>query len=146
MTGSGFDPSYLKLHRKGVLQKRGEELWNMMENCRLCPRQCGTNRLKGNRGFCQASSQLEISSFHPHFGEEKPLVGKGGSGTVFFANCSLRCVFCINWEISQGGAGEPRSIEELAAMMLRLQKMGCHNINFVTPTHYLPHILLAVDR
>lgn len=142
----GLAPSYLTLHRNGVLQKRGEELWNMMGHCRLCPRQCGANRLKGNKGFCQASSHLDISSHHPHFGEEKPLVGKGGSGTVFFTHCSLRCVFCINWETSQKGAGDPRSIEELAAMMLHLQKRGCHNINLVTPTHYSPHILLAVDK
>jgi len=116
-----------------------------MKSCKLCPRKCGTNRLDGNRGFCQASSQLEIASHHPHFGEEKTLVGKGGSGTIFFTNCSLRCVFCINWEISQGGRGRPESIKELAQMMLHLQKIGCHNINVVTPTHYSPHIVLAVD-
>ena len=116
-----------------------------MENCRLCPRECGANRLKGDRGFCQASSQLEVSAHHPHFGEESPLVGKGGSGTIFLTNCGLRCVFCINWEISQGGQGKPRSIDELAAMMLHLQSIGCHNINLVTPTHYSPHIVLAVD-
>jgi len=116
-----------------------------MKSCKLCPRKCGTNRLDGNKGFCQASSQLEIASHHPHFGEEKPLVGKGGSGTIFFTNCSLRCVFCINWEISQGGRGSPSSVKELAKMMLHLQKIGCHNINVVTPTHYSPHIVLAVD-
>lgn len=140
-----FEPAYLKLHGTGELKKRGEELWKMMESCKLCPRQCGTDRLAGDEGFCNASSQLEISSYHPHFGEEKPLVGKRGSGTIFFANCSLRCVFCINWEISQGGMGKPRSIEDMAEMMLKLQKFGCHNINIVTPTHYSPHILLAVD-
>jgi len=140
-----FEPAYLRLHRSGELKKRGEELWNTMKSCKLCPRKCGTNRLDGNRGFCQASSQLEIASHHPHFGEEKTLVGKGGSGTIFFTNCSLRCVFCINWEISQGGRGRPESIKELAQMMLHLQKIGCHNINVVTPTHYSPHIVLAVD-
>jgi len=116
-----------------------------MKSCRLCPRECGVNRLAGDKGFCQASSQLEISAYHPHFGEEKPLVGKGGSGTIFLTNCGLRCVFCINWQISQGGEGEPQSIEQMAAMMLALQKMGCHNINLVTPTHYSPHIVRAVD-
>ncbi|KPJ63879.1 MAG: radical SAM protein [Syntrophobacter sp. DG_60] len=140
-----FEPTYLRLHRSGELKKRGGELWNMMQSCELCPRKCGINRLDGNEGFCEASSQLEISSHHPHFGEEKPLVGKGGSGTIFFTNCGLRCVFCINWEISQGGIGRPRSIEDMAEMMLNLQKMGCHNINLVTPTHYSPHIVLAVD-
>jgi len=118
----------------------------MMKSCNLCPRECGINRLNGDEGFCQASSQLEISAYHPHFGEERPLVGKGGSGTIFLTNCGLRCVFCINWEISQEGRGEPRGIEDMAEMMLNLQKMGCHNINFVTPTHYSPHIVLAVDR
>ena len=140
-----FEPAYLKLHRSGELKKRGEELWHMMESCELCPRECGTNRLAGDEGFCQASSQLEISSYHPHFGEERALVGKGGSGTIFLTNCGLRCVFCINWEVSQGGAGKPRSIEDMAEMMLSLQAMGCPNINFVTPTHYSPHIVLAVD-
>jgi putative pyruvate formate lyase activating enzyme len=144
-TTADFEPAYLRLHRSGELKNRGEELWNIMKSCRLCPRKCGVNRLDGNRGFCQASSQLEIASYHPHFGEEKPLVGKGGSGTIFFTNCSLRCVFCINWEISQGGRGRPGSIKELAQMMLHLQKIGCHNINVVTPTHYSPHIVLAVD-
>jgi putative pyruvate formate lyase activating enzyme len=141
-----FEPAYLKLHRNGELKKRGEELWGMMQQCRLCPRECGANRLAGNKGFCQGTSTLVVSSFHPHFGEERPLVGKGGSGTVFFTNCNLRCVFCINWEISQGGMGASKSIEELSAMMLRLQETGCHNINVVTPTHYSPHIILAIDH
>lgn len=141
-----FEPGYLRLHKDGELRRRGEKLWAMMESCELCPRMCGVNKLKGERGFCQANSQLEISAFHPHFGEERPLVGKGGSGTIFLTNCSLRCVFCINWEISQGGEGSERTIAEFADMMLALQKMGCPNINLVTPTHYSPHILLAVDR
>jgi len=140
-----FEPLYLKLHRSGELKRRGEELWNIMKSCRLCPRECGVNRLEGQKGFCQASSQLEISSYHPHFGEERPLVGKGGSGTIFLTNCGLRCVFCINWEVSQGGMGTTRHIEEMAEMMLHLQKIGCHNINVVTPTHYSPHIVLALD-
>ncbi len=141
-----FEAAYLKLHRSGELKKRGEELWATMKSCRLCPRQCGINRLDGNEGFCRGTSQLEISSYQPHFGEEKPLVGRGGSGTIFLTNCGLRCVFCINWQISQGGIGTPRGIDDMAKMMLDLQKMGCHNINLVTPTHYSPHILLAIDR
>ena len=140
-----FEPAYLTLYRSGELKNRGEELWNMMKSCELCPRKCGTNRLDGDEGFCQASSQLEISSYHPHFGEEDSLVGKGGSGTIFFTNCGLRCVFCINWEISQGGRGKSASVEDMAQMMLKLQEMGCHNINLVTPTHYSPHIVLAVN-
>lgn len=140
-----FEPSYLKLHRSGELKERGQELWEMMHECTLCPRECGAKKLAGERGFCEATSKLEISAFHPHHGEEKPLRGTGGSGTIFLTNCSLRCVFCINWEISQGGQGYRRSLEAMAKMMLHLQKIGCHNINFVTPTHYSPHILLAVD-
>ena len=140
-----FEPPYRRLHKTGELKKRGEELWDIMESCELCPRECGANRIDGDEGFCQASSQLEVSSFHPHFGEERPLVGKGGSGTVFFTNCGLRCVFCINWEISQGGEGFRRTIGDLANMMLVLQERGCHNINVVTPTHYSPHIVLALD-
>ena len=144
-TDSGFEPAYLSLHKSGELKKRGEELWNMMKSCELCPRMCGVNRVEGNEGFCRASSQLKISSYHPHFGEEKSLVGKRGSGTIFFTNCGLRCVFCINWDVSLEGKGDPGTIKELADMMLDLQKMGCPNINFVTPTHYSAHILLAVD-
>ncbi len=140
-----FEPPYLKLHMSGELKKRGQELWSIMESCALCPRECGADRLDGDEGFCQASAQLEISSFHPHFGEERSLVGKGGSGTIFLTNCGLRCVFCINWQISQGGQGASRTVEDLADMMLRLQEGGCHNINVVTPTHYAAHIVLALD-
>ena len=140
-----FVPGFLELHKSGELKRRGEQLWELMESCELCPRICEVNKHIGKKGVCMASSQLEISSFHPHFGEEKPLVGKGGSGTIFMTNCSLRCVFCCNWEISQGGAGYERSIQEFSDMMLALQNQGCHNINFVTPTHYAPHIVLALD-
>jgi len=140
-----FEPAYWALHRSGELKKRADELWDIMKSCRLCPRQCGANRLGGQKGFCQSTSQLQIAAFHPHYGEERPLVGRGGSGTIFLTNCSLRCVFCINWQISQGGAGEPESIERFAAMMLHLQEIGCHNINLVTPTHYTAHILRAVN-
>jgi putative pyruvate formate lyase activating enzyme len=140
-----FEPPYRRLHKSGELKKRGQTLWDIMDSCELCPRQCGVDRLEGDEGFCQASSQLEVSSYHPHFGEERPLVGKGGSGTVFFSNCGLRCVFCINWQISQGGEGSARTVEDLANMMLALQKRGCPNINIVTPTHYSPHVVLALD-
>ena len=144
-TGSGFTPSYLKLHKQGELKKRGDQLWAMMDKCTLCPRECGTDRFK-QKGFCHSTAELKIASYHPHFGEERSLVGKGGSGTIFMSNCSLRCVFCINWQISQGGHGEIVSIDDMADMMLALQRRGCHNINVVTPTHYSPHILLALDK
>jgi len=140
-----LESSYLKLHHSGELRSRGEALWQIMESCKLCPRMCGVNRLKGNKGFCGASSQLMISSFRQHFGEEKSLVGSYGSGTIFMTHCSLRCVFCCNWEISQGGKGHKRTQQDLADMMLILQDHGCPNINLVTPTHYSPHIVLATD-
>lgn len=140
-----FEPAYLKLHRSGDLKNRGQELWEIMENCTLCPRECGANRLAGDRGECRASSLLQIASYHPHFGEERPLVGRGGSGTIFLTNCSLKCVFCSNWEISQGGDGAVRTVADMAGMMVDLQERGCPNINLVTPTHYSPHILKALD-
>ncbi len=143
---TSFEPRYLELHRSGELERRGQILWEMMNICDICPRECENNRLDGQKGDCGSTSQLEIASFHPHFGEEKPLVGEGGSGTVFFTHCSLQCVFCINWQISMGGRGKNRSISDLADMMLRLQEIGCKNINVVTPTHYLPHIMLALDK
>jgi putative pyruvate formate lyase activating enzyme len=144
-TDLGFEPAYLKLHKTGELKNRAEKLWTIMESCRLCPRECGVNRLKGMSGFCHSpGSTLVVSAFHPHFGEEKPLVGTGGSGTIFITHCNLRCVFCQNWEISQLGMGAETAIDNLAVMMLRLQEIGCHNINFVTPTHYSGPILKAL--
>ena len=145
-TGSGFEPAYLKLHKTGELKKRAEELWAIMESCELCPRRCGVNRHKGESGFCQApGTTLVISSAHPHFGEERPLVGKDGSGTIFLTHCNLRCVFCQNWEIAHLGTGSESDIDDFASKMLELQKTGCHNINLVTPTHYSAHILKAID-
>jgi len=142
-----FEPGYRRLHKTGELRSRADELWEIMAECRLCPRECGANRLAGERGICESNNELMISAHHPHLGEERPLVGRNGSGTVFLTNCSLRCVFCINWEISQGGQGWRRDTEDLADMMLELQeRMGCHNINLVTPTHYSAHILKALDQ
>jgi putative pyruvate formate lyase activating enzyme len=143
---AGGPPSRLEMHKSGELRERGEKLYSMMNECELCPRMCGAKRLEGERGFCRASAQLEISSYHPHFGEERPLVGRGGSGTIFLTNCSLRCVFCINWDISHRGDGVGREIDEMASMMIELERMGCVNINVVTPTHYSPHIVLALDK
>lgn len=142
----GFEPGYLKLKKRGELKKRAEMLWSIMESCKLCPRECGVNRLKKERGFCKAPGDtLMISAYHPHFGEEKPLVGVYGSGTIFLTHCNLRCMFCQNWEISHLGRGFKKTIEDFANMMLELQEKGCHNINLVTPTHYSPHILKAID-
>lgn len=141
-----LEPAYLKLHRTGELRKRAEELWSVMKECRLCPRQCRVNRHNGMRGFCQApGTTLVVSAAHPHFGEERPLVGRGGSGTIFLTHCNLRCVFCQNYTISHLGRGGETTIDGLASMMLRLQRNGCNNINIVTPTHYSAHILKALD-
>ena len=120
-------------------------MWSMMSDCHLCPRNCGVNRLLGETGVCGVDSRLMISSYSPHFGEERPLVGRHGSGTIFMTHCNLRCVFCINGDISISGGGRIHSIEEMAAIMIQLQEIGCHNINIVTPTHYAPHLLLALD-
>ena len=145
-SSTGFEPAYLQLHKTGELRKRAEELWAIMESCELCPRRCGVNRHKGRRGVCRApGATLVISAAHPHFGEERPLVGRGGSGTIFLTHCNLRCVFCQNAEISLLGVGLESDIDEFAGMMLRLQERGCHNINLVTPTHYSAHILKAID-
>lgn len=121
-----------------------KKAYKLMEKCSLCPRKCGVNRLKGQTGFCKAGLLPMVSSFHAHFGEEPPISGRNGSGTIFFTHCSLRCIFCQNHPISQSGQGEETSVEELANMMLKLEAECCHNINFVTPTHYMPEILEAV--
>lgn len=141
----GWVPAYEKLEREGELSRRVERAYSIFEHCELCPRRCGLNRKKGERGFCQAPAQAMVFSAHPHFGEEEPLVGQGGSGTIFFSNCNLRCVFCQNWQISQEGQGWEVSDEEVAEMMIKLQKIGCHNINLVTPTHVMPNILKATQ-
>ena len=145
MNGIPFKPAYQALQRSGALKTRGEILWDRMGSCNLCPRNCKVNRLKGEIGFCQAGSKLKVASFDAHFGEERPLVGIGGSGTIFLSHCNLGCVFCQNWDLSHRGTGTPCEIADLAGMMLQLQAEGCHNINVVTPTHYSPHVLLALD-
>ena len=117
----------------------------MLEECCVCPRRCGVNRLAGEGGKCHVATQAIVSSYGPHFGEESPLVGRHGSGTIFFTYCNLRCVFCQNYTISQLGEGSAVSREELAKMMLSLQATGCHNINLVSPTHVVPHILDALE-
>lgn len=140
-----FEPAYLALHKSGELKRRADQLWQRMECCDLCPRVCGANRLSGERGQCRATADLMVSSHHAHFGEEPELVGKGGSGTIFFCGCTSRCVFCINWQISQTSDCPVVSVHRLAEMMLELQGSGCANINVVTPTHFLAHILRALD-
>ncbi|WP_241685513.1 radical SAM protein [Fervidobacterium changbaicum] len=136
--------SYISAFKNGILESRAKELMSHLEECDLCPHMCKVNRFEGKLGFCRASADVEIASFGPHFGEESVLVGRNGSGTIFFTHCNMRCVFCQNYHISQLGEGRRVSVEELAEIMLTLQKMGCHNINLVTPTHYIPQIVSAL--
>ena len=137
-------PSFLQLQKEGELDQRVQKLKSLYENCQLCPRDCRIDRTKGQTGKCQATATVKVSSAAPHFGEEAPLVGRGGSGTIFFSNCNLRCIYCQNYTISIEGEGIEITDRRLAETMLKLQKMGCANINLVTPTHYLPSIVNAV--
>ncbi len=117
-----------------------------MKECRICPRECGARRLEGRYGVCHATDQVFISGASPHFGEEPVLVGRHGSGTIFFSSCNLKCLFCQNYDISHLRSGQPVTTDELAALMLSLQAMGCHNINLVTPTHFTAQIVQALAR
>ena len=141
-----FIPSYIRLFEKGQLRQRIRVLKEFLKECRLCPRECGVNRLNGEVGYCGAGAELTISSAFPHFGEEPPLVGYHGSGTIFLAHCNLRCIFCQNYDISHLGNGERITSSDMARAMVRLQEMGCHNINFVTPTHYTPQIVASLPE
>ncbi len=144
------DSSYLKLYKEGKLQERVDQAVRLLKSCTLCPRDCRVDRLAGETGYCRTGRKAIVASLHAHFGEEAPLVGTGGSGTIFFSSCNLLCTFCQNFDISHLMEGHETDPENLAAMMLSLQRRGCHNINFVTPTHVVPQILegliLAVDQ
>lgn len=137
-------PAYRALLANGELQRRVEQAYRMLETCHVCPRACGVNRLEDERGECRTGRRAVVSSCHLHFGEEPPLVGRGGSGTIFFTHCSMHCQYCQNAEISQLGEGAEVEVEELAEMMLRLQQVGAHNVNLVTPSHVVPQIVAAV--
>ncbi|MBT9130688.1 MAG: hypothetical protein DDT40_00322 [candidate division WS2 bacterium] len=151
-------PQYLELIKTGEIDERINKLFNILQDCVLCSRKCHINRIKGERGYCQAGRELEISSFGPHFGEEEPLVGSqslvisylgrvkpvGGSGTIFLTHCSLRCSYCQNYVISHLGEGKTVSPEKFAQIMLELQNAGCYNINLVTPTHYIPQLIKSL--
>jgi putative pyruvate formate lyase activating enzyme len=139
-----FQPLYLTLYLTGELAARAQKLQAVLKDCTLCPRRCGANRLRGEIGKCRSTAEVMISGFVPHFGEEPELVGFGGSGTIFFTNCNLWCLFCQNYEISHLKKGQPISIEALAKRMLYLQSCGCHNLNLVTPTHFVPQIVEAL--
>jgi len=139
-----FKPAYLELYRSGELQQRANEAVQSLKNCLACPRDCGVDRLAGETAVCKTGRFAVVSSSFAHMGEEDCLRGWRGSGTIFFANCNLRCVFCQNYDISQLGRGTPLPPEHLAALMLNLQAAGCHNINFVTPEHVVPQIIEAL--
>jgi putative pyruvate formate lyase activating enzyme len=141
-----FEPSYLRLYSLGLLDQRVEKAFALLEPCRLCPRACGVNRLKGEIGFCETGRKASVASWNAHFGEESPLVGRSGSGTIFLSSCNLLCSFCQNHEISHGKEGAQVGPEQMAGMMVELGRAGCHNINFVTPTHVVPQILEALPH
>jgi len=137
---------YLILHEQGKLAERIAAARKMLSPCRVCPRQCKVDRLLDEKGICRTGARAMVSSYAPHFGEETPLVGTGGSGTIFLTNCNLLCVFCQNYEISHLGQGVEADAGQLSSMMLSLQRQGCHNINFVTPSHVVPQILAALPK
>ncbi len=136
--------AYLEAYRNGKLEEGIRRGLRWMGRCTLCPRMCKVDRLAGEKGYCRTGRKAVVASYGPHFGEESPLVGRRGSGTIFFSYCNLFCVFCQNYDISHGGEGTPIGAEDLAEIMLSLQEAGCHNINLVTPTHVVCQILEAL--
>lgn len=139
-------PGYLNLAESGELAARAADAWRHLQDCDLCARYCRMNRMRTIKGaVCRTGECAVVYSHGPHHGEEDVLRGRKGSGTIFFSGCNLRCVYCQNWEISQKGVGREIQPEGLAAMMLELQAMGCHNINFVTPSHVVAQIIAAVN-
>ncbi len=142
-----YKPSYLSLYESGELEKRVQALENLLLSCNICPLDCGNNRVEGELARCFSGRLPIVSSYTPHFGEEPALVGRGGAGNIFFGNCNLRCVYCQNYQISQAHKEQIKNEvthERLADMMLELQLRGCHNINFVSPTHFAPQLARAV--
>ena len=140
-----MEPVYIKTQKNGILKERIEQAIQKLLACDLCPRLCHVNRVDGQLGQCRTGKYAVLASYNAHFGEEAPLVGKHGSGTIFFSFCNLNCVFCQNYDISYHGEGTLVTKEQLAKVMIHLQSMGCHNINFVTPSHVVPQILEALD-
>ena len=140
-----FKPVYLRSYSSSRLRLQAEKSGASLQECCLCPRQCHADRTAGETGYCRTGELAVVASYDAHFGEEEPLVGQNGSGTIFFSYCSLLCNFCQNYGISHAGEGQPVSDEQLAWIMLRLQDHGCHNINFVTPSHVVPQIIRSVS-
>jgi putative pyruvate formate lyase activating enzyme len=144
MKRKDFKAAYLIAQEKGLLAEIVSRAESRLRQCSLCPRRCGVDRTAGEMGFCRSGELPEISSYGPHFGEERPLVGRYGSGTIFLTHCNLGCIYCQNYEISRLGDGYPVSLEQFAEIMVRLQQAGCHNINFVSPSHFAAQILQAL--
>jgi putative pyruvate formate lyase activating enzyme len=145
MAMQSYIPGYIRTRQTGWLKQAIQQALDRLSSCTLCPRLCRVDRTRDEKGFCSTGKKAVLASFSPHFGEEPPLVGHNGSGTLFFSYCSLKCVFCQNHDISISGAGQKADPEEIAAIMLHLQQAGYHNINLVTPTHVVPQILQALD-
>ena len=145
MKPDSSQPGYIELHETGELAARAERAYELLASCRVCPRRCGVDRIHDTKGFCRTGLLPVISSYGPHFGEEPPLVGTRGSGTVFVTHCNLACCFCQNSDISQCGQGTAISPEKLAGIMVRLQESGCHNINIVTPSHIVPQLIRSIS-
>ncbi len=142
---SDFEPAYLRLLASGELDERARIASRHLESCDLCARYCRVNRKEGIRGaVCRTGERARVDGAFPHFGEESCLSGWAGSGTIFFAWCNLRCVYCQNWELSWGGAGREVGPEELAGTMRALQDAGCHNVNLVSPSHVVAQVLAAL--
>ncbi len=135
--------SYVNLLKSGELEKRVEESKKLLKDCIVCPRNCSVDRTKNELGFCKTGRNVYVASYFPHRGEEFPIRGYNGSGTIFFSYCNLGCVYCQNYDISQLGEGYMLTPEDVADIMLKLQKMGCHNINWVTPSHIVPQLIEA---
>lgn len=137
-------PAYLALLESGELDARVERALEELSDCRVCPRDCEVDRLEDEVGVCRSGRHARVSSAFAHFGEEDCLRGWNGSGTIFFSWCNLRCVFCQNFDISQQASGEELDAEAIAAIALRLQERGCHNLNFVTPEHVVPQVIESI--
>ncbi|WP_457644657.1 radical SAM protein [Persephonella sp.] len=137
-------PSYVELYERGILKERVERLYSRLENCDICPHRCKVNRLKDEKGFCKTGENVFVASFFSHRGEEFPIRGYRGSGTIFFSYCNMRCVYCQNYDISQLGEGKLYTPKEIASIMLYLQEEGCHNINWVSPSHVVPQLVKAL--
>jgi putative pyruvate formate lyase activating enzyme len=140
-----MEPSYVEAWASGALREKSRTAWDFLKSCSLCPRRCRVNRLEGETGLCGQGAEAKVARALPHFGEEPPISGMGGAGTVFFSGCALRCRYCQNYQISQEKLGDALEAKELAELFLRLQNRGCHNLDLVSPTPHLPFIFQALE-